>query len=94
VIVLENSSVQLAEGGDSAYTFSIQFSGEGTRTYKLTADDDDTCMAWVKALSSCSYRQVKAYEHCLKCCSKQDELSFPLKMLLMWCERCPESEVS
>lgn len=58
VIVLENCSVQLAEGGDSAFTFSIQFAGEGTRTYKLTADDDEQCMSWVKALSCCSYRCI------------------------------------
>nr|CAB3264827.1 sesquipedalian-2 [Phallusia mammillata] len=59
VIVLENCSVQLAEGGDSPFTFSIQFAGEGTRTYKLTADDDDQCMSWVKVLSSCSYRYLE-----------------------------------
>ena len=56
VIVLENSSVQLAEGGDSPYTFSIQFAGEGSRVYKFSADDEVNCMMWIRALSNCSYR--------------------------------------
>ena len=56
VIILENSFVQLTEGGDSPYTFSIHFTGEGSRVYKLTADDHESCVMWIKALSVSSYR--------------------------------------
>ncbi|XP_026690868.2 LOW QUALITY PROTEIN: ras-specific guanine nucleotide-releasing factor 1 [Ciona intestinalis] len=58
-IVLEESSVQLAEGGDSPYTFSIHFSGEESRVYKLTASNDDDCLGWIKALSNSSYRYLE-----------------------------------
>ena len=57
VIVLENSFVQLAEGGDSPFTFSIHFTCEGkSRVYKLTADDEVSCTKWVRKLSNSSYR--------------------------------------
>jgi len=55
VIVLEDCFVQLAEGGDSPFTFSIHFTGEGTRVYKLTADDEESCNSWMKALTTCTY---------------------------------------
>nr|XP_039269798.1 sesquipedalian-1-like [Styela clava] len=59
VIVLENCTVQLAEGGDSSYTFSIIFLGNGMRTYKLVADDEESCNDWIKSLSLCSFRYLK-----------------------------------
>lgn len=59
VIVLEQCTVQLAEGGDSPYTFSIKFTGPGLRTYKLMADDEETCNNWIKSLSLSSYRYLK-----------------------------------
>nr|XP_026690868.1 sesquipedalian-2 [Ciona intestinalis] len=58
-IVLEESSVQLTEGGDSPYTFSIHFSGEESRVYKLTASNDEDCLGWIKALSNSSYRYLE-----------------------------------
>lgn len=54
--MLENCSIQLAEGGDSPYTFSVVFMGHGMRTYKFVADDEDSCNSWIKALSLCSYK--------------------------------------
>jgi len=56
IIILENSSVQLTEGGDSPFTFSIQFTGEGSRVYKFIAESEASCMKWINALKNCSYR--------------------------------------
>jgi len=56
VIVLENSCVQLAECRDSQFTFSIQFPGEGTRTYKFSAESEHSCNEWIRALTVCTYR--------------------------------------
>jgi len=56
VIVLENSLVQLAECKDSQFTFSIHFPGDGTRVYKFTAENEQCCNEWIRALTVCTYR--------------------------------------
>lgn len=56
VIILENSSVQLAECKDSQFTFSIHFPGDGTRIYKFTAENEQYCNEWIRALTVCTYR--------------------------------------
>lgn len=71
VIILENCTVQLAEGGDSSFTFSIIFLGSGMRTYKLVADDEESCNDWIKSLSLCSYRYLKILVEELEEKSKQ-----------------------
>uniref|UniRef100_H2Y6W9 PH domain-containing protein n=1 Tax=Ciona savignyi TaxID=51511 RepID=H2Y6W9_CIOSA len=82
VIVLEESFVQLAEGGDSPFTFSLHFAGEESRVYKLTAANNEDCMAWIKALSSSSYRYLEILVEVLeKEVGKSDKLETPRSII-------------
>ncbi|KAJ8284312.1 hypothetical protein COCON_G00031620 [Conger conger] len=54
VIVLEGCSVQLCES-EEQFAFSLVFSGTGLRTYKLSAEDQQSQESWIKALLSANH---------------------------------------
>ncbi|KAL6474903.1 hypothetical protein MHYP_G00159430 [Metynnis hypsauchen] len=54
VIVLEGCSVQLCDS-DEQFAFSLVFSETGLRTYKFSAENQDSQEGWVKALHSANH---------------------------------------
>ncbi|KAL5257166.1 hypothetical protein ACHWQZ_G012187 [Mnemiopsis leidyi] len=58
LIVLEGCSINSCSTDGT--TFSITFQCEGSRTYHLCADDEETCSAWVNSLQRSSYSYLRA----------------------------------
>ena len=58
LIVLEGCSINSCSTDNT--TFSITFQCEGSRTYNLCADDEESCTAWVNSLQRSSYSYLRA----------------------------------
>ena len=58
VIVLEGCTIELTENSDN-YTFQINFSPSGYRTYVLSAHTQDIMESWMKALSAAGYEYTQ-----------------------------------
>ncbi|XP_063694899.1 sesquipedalian-2-like isoform X2 [Bolinopsis microptera] len=58
LIVLEGCSINSCSTDNK--TFSITFQCEGSRTYNLCADDEESCTAWINSLQRSSYSYLRA----------------------------------
>ena len=58
LIVLEGCSINPCSTDTT--TFSITFQCEGSRTYHLCADDEESCSAWINSLQRSSYSYLRA----------------------------------
>lgn len=57
MIILEGCVIELAEAETEKYCFNINF--HGNRTYILSADDQDTLEAWMKALTCSGFDYMR-----------------------------------
>ena len=71
LIILEGCTVNSCSTDNT--TFSISFQSDSSRTYHLSADDEESCSSWINALQRSSYGYLSTQVQRL-----QDQVRLPL----------------